>query len=892
MSKHAIERNREMAVRAFFSRDMENYKVKMADWAQRRDAIRQQSGLSWSEKQQKLDELAKTYGVRLNVDYSGLTDMYPTFANYQERKREAIRIVEEIERKYGPESAELLERVKLANQAILTKQRESGLMSRETFDQISGMYEYYVPLRGFDETTSDKVYDYINAPKSSFNAVLKRAEGRYSKADNPIAYIANMAESSIAQGNRNLMKQRFLLFVKSRPSDLVSISDLWLEKNQSGEWHVKFPDTIKESDTPSDVQQKMAKFEEDMKSEMAKYPDKYVKASQHPDIPYRTVNNNLGQHQVIVKVNGKPVVITINGNPRAAQAINGLMNPTADINPWVRRLESVNRWAAANFTRNNPSFIAVNLVRDAIYSNSTIAVKESPKYAMDYTINWAKTEAEIYGLVSRYKRGTLDMNDKVDKMFYDFIMNGGETGYNFIHDADDIKGEISKKLKALDGAGFREALSALNDGVDTVNRWAEDVSRFAAYRTSIEHGRSVLRAVNDAKEVSVNFNRKGAGMKSGGSIGFLAQYCRGSFIFFNAGVQGLANFVKLGVKHPVKFMALGCSFMALGAFIPMISAAISAAVGGGGDDDDYWNIPEYVRRNNICIMLKDGKYATIPLPIELRALFGIGEMATSVFFGKEKFDSMKLAQQVSQILPVDFLEGKGDHIVTNLAPTYFKPAIEIAMNESWTGLPIYKDTPYNKTRPEWTKVYKGTSPQLVDLCRLLSETTGGDKYKRGAVEINPAVIEHLFNGYFGGVGKTISQTVNSISMIWDEDMREVNNIPVAYRFLKEANERTRTAAINSRYINVYNDFNYLRSLARSYERGAQDRRNSAAERDEYASKYLDLIHTDEYGRMLQFFECDKMLNSIKEYLTGDKGDELEAQYYMLKHQILSEFEKN
>ena len=143
---------------------------------------------------------------------------------------------------------------------------------------------------------------------------------------------------------------------------------------------------------------------------------------------------------------------------------------------------------------------------------------------MDYTINWAKTEAEIYGLVSRYKRGTLDMNDKVDKMFYDFIMNGGETGYNFIHDADDIKGEISKKLKALDGAGFREALSALNDGVDTVNRWAEDVSRFAAYRTSIEHGRSVLRAVNDAKEVSVNFNRKGAGMKSGGSIGFLAQY--------------------------------------------------------------------------------------------------------------------------------------------------------------------------------------------------------------------------------------------------------------------------------------------------------------------------------------------------------------------------------
>ena len=518
-----------------------------------------------------------------------------------------------------------------------------------------------------------------------------------------------------------------------------------------------------------------------------------------------------------------------------------------------------------------------------------VAVKESPKYLKDYIANWYKTEAQIYGLVLRYKNGTLDMSNKTDKMFHDFIMNGGETGYNFVHGADELKGEISKKLKSSRGNAATKTLAAVNEAVDTVNRWAEDVSRFAAYRTSIEHGRSIIRSIDDAKEVSVNFNRKGAGIKSGGSLGSLAQYCRSSYIFFNAGVQGMNNFIKAGKQHPVKFAALGMAMMSIGAFIPMLNAALFAAC--GGDDDDYWNIPEYVRRSNICFMFPGGKYITIPLPIELRAIYGIGEMATSVFFGKEEFSGMKLAQQVSQILPVDFLEGKGDNIVINLLPTYLKPAYEVYANESWTGLPIYKDSPHMDKRPSWTRAYKGTSPQLVDLCKTLSAATGGvDDIKRGWLELNPAMIEHLFQGYFGGVGKTINQSINSVNAIFNEDMREVNNIPVVYRFYKEANERTRNSAINRRFIDMENRYLEIRRIAKNYLNRATDMKLDESERNEYRERFIQFAEENDLQKMRKFFEYKKMIRKMEDYLKEDlKNEEVESQYYMLKHQMLDEF---
>ena len=133
---------------------------------------------------------------------------------------------------------ELWKRVNEVNGNTLRKLYESGLLTKEAYNDISSMYTNYIPMRGFDQTTSADAYAYLTHGDSAFNAPIKTAKGRSSKADNPIAYMQAMAESAIMQGNRNvLVKQKMLNFVRNHPSDLASVSDVWLQYDSvADEW--------------------------------------------------------------------------------------------------------------------------------------------------------------------------------------------------------------------------------------------------------------------------------------------------------------------------------------------------------------------------------------------------------------------------------------------------------------------------------------------------------------------------------------------------------------------------------------------------------------------------------------------------------------------------------
>ena len=133
---------------------------------------------------------------------------------------------------------ELWSRVNEVNDNTLRKLYESGMLTKEAYNDISSMYTNYIPMRGFDQTTSADAYAYLTHGDSAFNAPIKTAKGRSSKADNPIAYMQAMAESAIMQGNRNvLVKQKMLNFVRNHPSDLASVSDVWLQYDSvADEW--------------------------------------------------------------------------------------------------------------------------------------------------------------------------------------------------------------------------------------------------------------------------------------------------------------------------------------------------------------------------------------------------------------------------------------------------------------------------------------------------------------------------------------------------------------------------------------------------------------------------------------------------------------------------------
>lgn len=839
------------------------------------------------------DELAKCR----QRDYSGLTALTGE-KDLATAERVAQQMVDDYER--DTDTTELWSRVKSATEATLEKMYTSGLMSEDRFNQVRGMFQHYIPLRGWDETTSNEVYTYLlQDDHATGTSLTKKAGGRSSKADDPIANIAAMADSAISQGNRNIMKQRFLNFVLNNPSDLVSHNELWLEHDAvNDEWRPVFAE-LDAADTPADVAKKIEAFEARMESLQAQHPDKYKRGSEAVNIPYKVVGNNLREHQVLVRRNGVTTVLTINGNPRAAQALNGLTNPDVKAGSHYDEALSVvmyvNRQLSALYTTRNPDFVVSNFMRDMLYSNCMTWVKETPSYALRYHRNFGKFNPAVMAkLLNKYENGNLNSNDYIEHAFEQFMANGGETGFTNLKDIEGHKRAIAKELRRQGNVALR-GWSALGMKLDLMNRSVENCARFAAYVTSREMGRSVDRSIYDAKEISVNFNKKGSGgtmaQKNRTLLGKIGAHTSGwgrlLYVFWNAGIQGMTNYGRAAKRNPAKATAAATALFSLGWVIPLLAQA------GGGDDDDknaYYNLPSYIRRSNICFRAGE-QWVTIPLPIEYRAIYGLGELAYGAISGNERYSDDELCLEVmaqfSQLLPIDMLEGGGG--LSPFIPSAAKPAVEAyVMNKSWTGLPIYKDTGYNKDDPEWTKAYKNADQHLVKASRWLNEVSGGDDFKKGRIDINPAKVEYLLNGMFGGMVSFPSKVVKTVETIGGSREFEWRNIPFANRVIRSGDERTANRRLKSDYYKYKKEAMDAKRLARKYESRGQEGFM------EYAEKADFLYNSPEYRRALVFTDYEPDIKALEQSI-DDAGDPnvrkmLETDLYSTMREMVNELD--
>lgn len=836
------------------------------------------------------------------TDYAGLTSL-TGIDNVTDAETEAQIMVNDYEQAH--DTTDLWKKVNAASKAILSKSYECGMMSKATFDKISDMYDFYIPLRGFDEKTSSEAYAYLTHKQSAFNAPIKKAEGRRSKADDPFANLQSMAEGAIMQGNRNkLVKQRFLNFALNHSSDLVSVSDIWVEYDTvADEWKPVFPDNIDSTDTPEVVERKMLDFETKMESLAQQYPDRYKHGKDTVNIPYRIVESrDMRQHQIVVKRGGRDYVITINGNPRAAQALNGQTNPDNDmsgaIGAILRAGENINRQLSAFYTTRNPDFIVSNFMRDMLYTNTMTWIRESPNYALRFHRNYMYANpVRIKQLLAKHRKGTLDMSNKTEAMFHQFMMNGGETGYANIRDIEQHKNDIRRELKKSNGKiPVKKAWDLLGERFDEYNRAVENCARFAAFMTSREMGRSIDRAIYDAKEISVNFNKKGSGAKfydstgqtkAGNASALVSGLGRSGYVFWNAAIQGTANFGRQMKRHPAKaFTGIAAMFL-LGAIV--------AYLGGDDDDDDdknaYYNLPEYVRRSNI-LFRAGNSWVSIPLPVEYRAVYGMGELMISVLNGKEHLTGEEIAEaitgQATQILPIDFLEGGGG--LNAFVPSAYKPLWEAYVAEkSWTGMPLYKDTPYNKDMPEWTKAYKSANKYIVGLANAMNEATGGDPYTKGTIDFNPAKIEYMLNGYFGGVFGTIDKLSKTAETITDNRDYDPRSFLLVNRLVKAGDERTEYRAVNNEYFRLKEEHDRLKSRLKRYE---EDTDNDIFD---YAEKIDFLYNSPEYERY-EIFEdyrrdIDDLYNELNDTVDDEERKNIEAELNELKKEMIEEMNK-
>lgn len=851
MAKHGLERDAQMAFKKSLDADFEDvaqrsaaYKAYKGDmnriindsdlefgrvdfntWRQRDNALRTKYSPSYMDY--RYDENG------IVSDYSGLSQLLGG-SDFEEA---AYKLVKDIEDKYVTETHNLWDATNAATKKILRDGYKAGMMSKDTYQYVRDMYSHYIPLRGWDGTTADQVWDYIGGGKGAFNQTLKKAHGRTSIADDPIAYIENMAESGILLNNKNWVKQHLMLLAQNHPTSLLTLSKAWYVKstdaNGNEEWIPATPQISSQMNS-NQVKAAIDAFEKKMEL-MAQTGD----ATQKRDglnIAYPQTHSEEREHEVRVMKDGDEYVIYVNGDPQLAQAMNntrahrvseGIKNSISK-----RVIAVVGRKMAAAYTSLSPLFIPSNYFRDLTMTLASTAIREDAKYNYLLRKNLA-TSWNLGFMLRDFQNGKL--RDKVnngnatpkEQMFYDFMMNGGETGFVSSLDVEDLKKKFKNDLKDLDRwkANPVKVSHTIMDSIEFLNRMIEDSNRFAVYMTSIQYGRSIDEAVNDAKDVTLNFNRKGTGEHSWQTI-------RNLYLFINPAVQSLQTLGALAKHHPFKFTAVTASWLASGVLVPIVNVALmqlgAAFLGGDGDDDKdwykdiskkYWQFSKWDRRNNFIMWVPTThEFVKIPLAQEFRAFYGLGDMIASKMMGGELAEESwedygwDLVGQVVDMLPLD-PTGYDGNIAVSLMPNAIRPVFELAFNVDFTGKPLFKETEYNKYDPNFTKAYVGTPDWLVRVSKMVNSI--GNDYpdvQQNSIDAfgdprynlnNPAVVDHVLSSYLGGAYTMGSQVLGLLTKSLNDPKEiKVADIPLFSKFVSNPDDRPVTKKQGDEFWNM------------------------------------------------------------------------------------------
>lgn len=837
MAKHGLERDAQMAFKKSLDADFEDvaqrsaayraYKgdmnriindsdlefgrVDFTTWRQRDNALRVKYSPSYMDYRYDKNGIA--------YDYSGLSALFGG-SDFEEA---AHKLVRDIESKHVAEVHDLWDATNAATKKILRDGYKAGMMSKDTYQYVRDMYSHYIPLRGWDGTTADQVWDYIGGGKGAFNQTLKKAHGRTSIADDPIAYIENMAESGILLNNKNWVKQHLMLLAQNHPTSLLTLSKAWYVKsvddNGNEEWIPATPQITSQMNS-NQVKAAIDAFEKKME-QMAQTGD----ATQKRDglnIAYPQTHSEEREHEVRVMKDGEEYVIYVNGDPQLAQAMN---NTRAHR---VREIQSgkldraaawLGRKMAAAYTSLSPLFIPSNYFRDLTMTLASTAIREDGRYNYLLRKNLA-TSWNLGFMLRDYQNGKL--REKVsngnatpkERMFYDFMMNGGETGFVSSLDVEDLKKKFKNDLKDLDRwkANPVKVGHTIMDGIEFLNRAIEDSNRFAVYMTSIQYGRSIDEAVNDAKDVTLNFNRKGTG-----EYGW--QMIRNLYLFINPAVQSLQTLGALAKHHPFKFTAVTASWLVSGVLVPIVNAALMSLLGGDDDKDKYWQFTKWDRRNNLIMWVPfTHEYIKIPLAQEFRAFYGIGDMIASKMMGGELAEESwsqyaeDLLGQVVDMLPLD-PTGYDGNIAVSLMPNAIRPVFELAFNVDFTGKPLFKETEYNKYDPNFTKAYVGTPDWLVRISRMVNSI--GNDYpdvQQNSIDAfgdprynlnNPAVVDHVLSSYLGGAYTMGSQVLGVLTKSLNDPKEiKVSDIPLFSKFVSNPDDRPVTKKQGDEFWNM------------------------------------------------------------------------------------------
>ena len=646
---------------------------------------------------------------------------------------------------------------------------DSGLISQEQYDDLLNKYKYYAPLKGRVDDPSipltqdeeglieDNARSGLPSAVNNYSvkgAEGKQAKGRTSEAFDPLANAYAARQSTVARGVKNKqLGERLYELIKNHPNDNV-----WMIKQDA------------------DVSRKQ--------------------------FSGQTLPTSIG-----FKKEGKQIEFVIK-NKRLREALLGM--DVNQANAIVHMLRGLNRFLSAANTSYNPEFIFSNFSRDVQTALANLVGEQNMKggKAKDvrgwFKFNVVKDVLPSIGQVYKgFRKGNL--SPEIQAEWDAYLESGAKTDFFYARSPQETAqqmGVLDEMARGTYKGNSRKAWNATTGFVSDVNGAVENGVRFATFKAArkqfLANNDSVeaanAKAATLAKNLTVNFNRKGN----------MSETANALYLFFNASVQGSANFVR-GLSSGRKQSML-LAMTTLGYLLTQLNEDAS-------DEDPktgrsyYDGIPDYEKERNFIIMKSifnsdaDPEDAwKIPLPYGYNVLHLLGLNFYEIQNGQKSIEDASidlLSATLGSFAPIGFSQSEDALVVAGkaIAPQFAKPVIEMMVNENHFGSPIYReDFPFATPLPDSAKAMNYTPQWMKNSVAFLNEMTvgpveGGNPRESGAIDISANTLNHLIDSFTGGAGMFGVRSAEYVRKLRDGEEIEDREVPFKRKVMTESNGR-------------------------------------------------------------------------------------------------------
>jgi Large polyvalent protein associated domain 38 len=471
------------------------------------------------------------------------------------------------------------------------------------------------------------------------------------------------------------------------------------------------------------------------------------------------------------RINGRNHYVLFNNNdPRAKRMVTALKNLDADqLGRVMSIMGTISRWISSVNTQYNPVFGVINFFRDvqgAALNLSTTPIADKLKDVMSAP-NLSGALKGIWSVSRAEKSGAAMPTSQWAKLWQELQDEGGQTGYRSMYSSAEERAKaIQKEINQIGEGKLKHAGRAMVDVLSDYNTSMENAVRLTAYKAALDKGLSKQQAASIAKNITVNFNRKGQIATQAGAL----------YAFFNASVQGNARLLET-LKGPMARKIIGG-----GLLLGWIQAAMLAAA--GFDEDEP---PEFLKERNFVIPIGGKQYISIPMPLGFNLLPNTSRNLVE-WFDSGFHDSGKKITNITGSMIESFNPiGGGGWSLQTISPTAVDPFAALAENKDAFGRPIYKkDLNPTDPTPGYLRTKDTATAWSKSLSEFLNMASGGTKYKPGVINVTPDQIDYLVGQAGGGVAREISKVEQTISSAATGEELPPYKIPLVGRFYGSA----------------------------------------------------------------------------------------------------------